>query len=536
MDNKMTSIDNLNILNDNNTKDISFDISNDSKLQEIDLTKDLGLEVLDLDNINKASPTPNLVVHNKGDSLNNLDTVTLPIDNINSLDITNLNNNTNLNNSNSNLNNSNSNLNNINLSNNNNSNTNGGIDLGLDLLANQNKKKTSDPNLLSNIGNNSNLNLDSNTIKQNSSSLNIGSNSNLNNTINLTKSPLQSSIPNISHTNTNTNANTNTNTHTNTNTNTNTNANANANTDDNITDNKNEPKPINQMTPEEIMKEKSEILSYFERIERRGHRIKTRFNLSSNLQDMRHEKQRAIDEREAENSVKFQRKMMMAFVTGVEFLNNRYDPFDVKLDGWSESVHENINDYDEVFEELYEKYKEKAQIAPELKLMLMMGGSAFMFHLTNSIFKSSIPGMNDIMQQNPELMKQFANAAMSQMSQDNPGFTNLMSDVNPNLQQFQQPPPNMMQQPPPNMMQQQPHPNMMQQSPPHNEPPRRDMSGPKGVDEILSQLHNNSLNSNQLNISDSEINDINSLDNVRNIELLDSKKTKQSTNSITLDL
>jgi len=197
---------------------------------------------------------------------------------------------------------------------------------------------------------------------------------------------------------------------------------------------------------------------------------------------MRYEKKRIIEEREAENSIKFQRKMMMAFVTGVEFLNTRYDPFDIKLDGWSESVHENVNDYDEIFEELHEKYKEKAQIAPELKLMLMMGGSAFMFHLTNTMFKSSIPGMNDIMQQNPELMKQFANVAMNQMSQDNPGFTNLMGDINPNLNMNQSQSPPMMNQPP---SMNQPPPSMMNQ-PINMEPPRRDMSGPKGVDEILA--------------------------------------------------
>ena len=28
----------------------------------------------------------------------------------------------------------------------------------------------------------------------------------------------------------------------------------------------------------------------------------------------------------------------MAIITGAEFLNNKFDPFDIKLDGWSESV------------------------------------------------------------------------------------------------------------------------------------------------------------------------------------------------------
>jgi len=133
--------------------------------------------------------------------------------------------------------------------------------------------------------------------------------------------------------------------------------------------------------------------------------------MSSPLDDIRSEFLSLKAQRDIQNSVKFQRKMMMAVVTGVEFLNTKFDPFDVKLDGWSESVHENVDDYDEIFEELHDKYKEKAKMAPETKLFFSLAGSAFMFHLTQSLFKTS-PGMGDVLQQNPELMKQFAQAAV----------------------------------------------------------------------------------------------------------------------------
>ena len=52
--------------------------------------------------------------------------------------------------------------------------------------------------------------------------------------------------------------------------------------------------------------------------------------------------------------------MLVAFVTATEFLNSKFDPAGVRLDGWSESIHENVNDYDDIFEELHEKYKSKA--------------------------------------------------------------------------------------------------------------------------------------------------------------------------------
>ena len=45
-----------------------------------------------------------------------------------------------------------------------------------------------------------------------------------------------------------------------------------------------------------------------------------------------------------------------------------------------------------------------------------------MVHMTNSMFKSSMPGMDDIMRQNPDLMQQFTSAAVNSMGQTNPGL------------------------------------------------------------------------------------------------------------------
>jgi hypothetical protein len=119
----------------------------------------------------------------------------------------------------------------------------------------------------------------------------------------------------------------------------------------------------------------------------------------------------------------------MTAITGIEFLNNKFDPFDLKLDGWSEQINENVDDYDEIFAELHEKYKSKAKMAPELKLLFQLGGSAIMLHMTNTMFKSAMPGMDDIMRQNPELMKQFTQAAVNTMSQSSPNFGNFMGDM-----------------------------------------------------------------------------------------------------------
>jgi hypothetical protein len=130
---------------------------------------------------------------------------------------------------------------------------------------------------------------------------------------------------------------------------------------------------------------------------------------------MQYELNRIKKEREIEGSIKFQRKVLMAFVTGVELLNSKFDYFNVHLDGWSESVHESQNEYDEIFEELHEKYAVKTKMAPELRLLFALAGSAFMHHLTNSMFKTSVPGIGDILKQNPNLMNDVMKAATNQM-------------------------------------------------------------------------------------------------------------------------
>lgn len=179
--------------------------------------------------------------------------------------------------------------------------------------------------------------------------------------------------------------------------------------------------------------EKKEILYQMDRLEAKGYRLPHKFGLQSDLEEMRTEYNRILREKEVDASIRFQRKMLMAFVTGIEFLNTRFDPFDVKLDGWSEQVHENVTDYDDIFEELHEKYKATGKkMAPELRLLLSLSGSAFMFHLTNSMFKQSqLPGVEEVLRSNPNLMKQFQTAAAQQMGMG--GLAGMASPAQPSM-------------------------------------------------------------------------------------------------------
>jgi hypothetical protein len=198
-----------------------------------------------------------------------------------------------------------------------------------------------------------------------------------------------------------------------------------------------------QLSKEEQLREKFKYLRLLEDLESKGVSLSKKYNMDSSILEMRGEYETHVAEKEQKNSVKFQGKMLMACITGMEFLNNKFDPFDVKLDGWSEQINENINDYDDIFSELHEKYKSKASMAPEMKLLFQLGGSALMVHMTNTMFKSALPGMDDIMRQNPDLMNQFTQAAVNSMGNESAPFGNFMGDMmgQQQQQQRQQPPP-----------------------------------------------------------------------------------------------
>jgi hypothetical protein len=154
-----------------------------------------------------------------------------------------------------------------------------------------------------------------------------------------------------------------------------------------------------------VDEEKSDLINKLARLEKKGFAVNKRLNAYSSIDELRSEVKRITYSIDVEQSVRFSRRMLVACVTGLEFLNKRYNPFEIQLEGWSESVMENVDDYDGVFEELYVKYRSKVSVAPEVKLIMMLGGSAMMFHLTNSMFKSVMPNMNDVMKQNPDLVK-----------------------------------------------------------------------------------------------------------------------------------
>ncbi len=240
--------------------------------------------------------------------------------------------------------------------------------------------------------------------------------------------------------------------------------------------------PAKEKSYEEIQQEKQELLFNLERLQRQGYPPSKKYSMASSYEEIKFEHNRLKKQRDVEKSIKFSRKMLMAFVSGAEYLNNRFDYFDIKLNGWSENVMSNVSDYDEVFEELHGKYGESIKMEPEFKLLAMISSSAFMFHLTNSFFKSATPKMSDILKNNPDIMRNVTEAAARDMKNnisrefgENDEIGNLMKggiDMRMNQQGPPRGPP--------------PQPQNFNRNPVN----QQKMTGPLGIDELLDELNN----------------------------------------------
>ena len=306
-----------------------------------------------------------------------------------------------------------------------------------------------------------------------------------------------------------------------------------------------------RLSDEDILIMKKEMLYQFERLEKKGMKLPKKFTLSSSLEEMKAEFERLKRDRAIDSSVKLQRRMMMAAVSGIEWVNGKFDPIGAKLDGWSDSVYENIDDYDETMEELYEKYKGKANFPPEIKLLMLLGGSAFMHHMTHSMFKSQLPGLDSILKQNPELARNLAAATSQHMAQQQSGANNLFGNLGGifssffgggQQQQQQQAQPDFMNHSPPPYIPVPPindH-RIPQQYPSQQQQQRVNMKGPSNVEDLLREFENNNIDNDRIeamsSIAESELDALTADDSSSINGILMGKKKNKGRKGKTLNL
>ena len=159
---------------------------------------------------------------------------------------------------------------------------------------------------------------------------------------------------------------------------------------------------------------KIELLRIFADQKAQGFKFSREYSINSNLSDLEMEFQLLKMSKQKKNALKLSQGFLINAVQALEFLNTTYDPIGMDLVGFSEIVSLGVEDYNDVLEELYEKYKNYGRkIEPEIKLVLMISASATSFHASKQLL-NKIPGMENQLKKNPTIINKLGKSLVAE--------------------------------------------------------------------------------------------------------------------------
>lgn len=188
---------------------------------------------------------------------------------------------------------------------------------------------------------------------------------------------------------------------------------------------------ILHLSYEEIQKRKLDLICKFDRLRSKGVKIMKQYNMSSDYEEMKNEYDTIMKNKRLNDSVKFQRRLFVTLASGLEtFSESSLNPFDVRLTELGSIINDDIDSYDDIFEELHIKYVgEDGNYPPELRLVMKLGTSvAWCIYQNKMMENSNVPDFNRIMKENPELSAQFKRASQNAYNKMNPGQTSFSSN------------------------------------------------------------------------------------------------------------
>lgn len=168
-----------------------------------------------------------------------------------------------------------------------------------------------------------------------------------------------------------------------------------------------EPKVV--LTPQQIKFKKTELLRKLSELKQKGYKLTQEYNFNSTIEEMECEYDLLKSIADKRNGLKLYKNLLLNACSVAEFLNDKYDPFSFQLSGWSEHMSVEVDSYEDVLEELYEKYKGRGtNLPPELKLLFLILASASAFHFSKAHL-SKMPGMDKVAQQAPNMINKMFN-------------------------------------------------------------------------------------------------------------------------------
>ncbi len=225
-----------------------------------------------------------------------------------------------------------------------------------------------------------------------------------------------------------------------------------------IDDNASDVSRVSIETTEEVLRKKNFLLTKLKRLQQKGVELTKNVSINTPLRELENEYMMAKKEQNLESNLEWCKQGLVYVCSFLENTNKMFKT-GAKLDGWSEEIYNTRDNYDDVLEELIDKYGGEVEMAPEIRLIMMLVGSALAVHMSNTMMKGGI---------NMNILNQFHNQK-EQTQQQN------QQQMPPQHQQQQQ---NHFQSPPLG------HTNMI---PPIQDPPRMTGPDPRLVEELLNE-------------------------------------------------
>lgn len=143
-----------------------------------------------------------------------------------------------------------------------------------------------------------------------------------------------------------------------------------------------------EMTSHELRRAKREVYENLQKLKDKGIRI-PHFTEESDLDEMNDYYDMKSSDLRRRKGVRTMRKAITTGASLVEFVFGKWNPLNVELEGWSESINENITDFDDVFEEFADKYfRDRSKWPVEIRLGGLILWSALSFHFSNQMAKN----------------------------------------------------------------------------------------------------------------------------------------------------
>ena len=142
---------------------------------------------------------------------------------------------------------------------------------------------------------------------------------------------------------------------------------------------------------DELMQEKVEMITRIVNLSKNGFSTTKKWTMKDDIDEIRYECYRLQRESNTKKSIKMMRQVLVSVTTMIEMGNSYFNPFNLRLEGFSKNMMLSINDYDDCFDQLHHKYSGRSSMGPEMQIMFTFLSAAVFHHAGNAINKKEEP-------------------------------------------------------------------------------------------------------------------------------------------------